>query len=494
MRKTKKEIIYEDVEIIDAAAEGMSIAKVEGDEPGSGMVVFVPFVVPGDVIDLKVFKKKKNYAEGRAIAIKKPSPKRAELQCPHFGTCGGCKWQNMKYEDQIFYKQKQVKDNLERLGHVDCSTMRPICGSENIFYYRNKLEYTFSTKRWRTNEEMDAISKEELAKDPGALGFHAPQLFDKVLNIDHCALQKDPSNAIRLAVRDYALENKIPFYDIRNHTGFLRNIVIRNSSIGEWMVVVIVSTGQDQNDTILGDDDRQRLFPLLDLLKERFPEITSLQYIVNNKFNDSYTDLDVVTYHGKDHIVEEMEGYKGGKTLRFKINPKSFFQTNSAQAQRLYSFVAEFADLQGDETVYDLYTGTGTIALFLAGKCKKIVGIEYVEEAIEDAKINAQYNGYDNTTFYAGDMAKVLTEDFIKENGRPDVVITDPPRAGMHEKVVEQLLATEARKIVYVSCNPATQARDLELLSSKYEVVKIQPVDMFPHTQHVENVVELKLK
>ena len=494
MRKTKKEIIYEDVEIIDAAAEGMSIAKVEGDEPGSGMVVFVPFVVPGDVIDLKVFKKKKNYAEGRAIAIKKPSPKRAELQCPHFGTCGGCKWQNMKYEDQIFYKQKQVKDNLERLGHVDCSTMRPICGSENIFYYRNKLEYTFSTKRWRTNEEMDAISKEELAKDPGALGFHAPQLFDKVLNIDHCALQKDPSNAIRLTVRDYALENRLPFYDIRNHTGFLRNIVIRNSSIGEWMVVVIVSTGQDQNDTILGDDDRQRLFPLLDLLKERFPEITSLQYIVNNKFNDSYTDLDVVTYHGKDHIVEEMEGYKGGKTLRFKINPKSFFQTNSAQAQRLYSFVAEFADLQGDETVYDLYTGTGTIALFLAGKCKKIVGIEYVEEAIEDAKINAQYNGYDNTTFYAGDMAKVLTEDFIKENGRPDVVITDPPRAGMHEKVVEQLLATEARKIVYVSCNPATQARDLELLSSKYEVVKIQPVDMFPHTQHVENVVELKLK
>lgn len=494
MRKTKKEIIYEDVEIIDAAAEGMSIAKVEGDEPGSGMVVFVPFVVPGDVIDLKVFKKKKNYAEGRAIAIKKPSPKRAELQCPHFGTCGGCKWQNMKYEDQIFYKQKQVKDNLERLGHVDCSTMRPICGSENIFYYRNKLEYTFSTKRWRTNEEMDAISKEELAKDPGALGFHAPQLFDKVLNIDHCALQKDPSNAIRLTVRDYALENRLPFYDIRNHTGFLRNIVIRNSSIGEWMVVVIVSTGQDQNGTILGDDDRQRLFPLLDLLKERFPEITSLQYIVNNKFNDSYTDLDVVTYHGKDHIVEEMEGYKGGKTLRFKINPKSFFQTNSAQAQRLYSFVAEFADLQGDETVYDLYTGTGTIALFLAGKCKKIVGIEYVEEAIEDAKINAQYNGYDNTTFYAGDMAKVLTEDFIKENGRPDVVITDPPRAGMHEKVVEQLLATEARKIVYVSCNPATQARDLELLSSKYEVVKIQPVDMFPHTQHVENVVELKLK
>ncbi|MDO4217222.1 MAG: 23S rRNA (uracil(1939)-C(5))-methyltransferase RlmD [Bacteroidales bacterium] len=477
MRKTKQEIIYNDVEIVDAAAEGMSIAKVDG------MVIFVPFVVPGDVVDIKLFKKKKNYAEGRAIALKQPSPKRVALQCPHFGVCGGCKWQNMNYQDQVVYKQKQVKDNLERLGGIDTSSMRNICGSENIYYYRNKLEYTFSTKRWRTDEEMKATTPEERMADPGALGFHIPSLFDKVLNIEHCALQADPSNAIRLAVRDYAIEHQFPFYDIRNHTGFLRNIVIRNSSIGEWMVVVIVA-----------EERQEWLDPLLDFIRQQFPQITSLQYIINSKMNDSYTDLDVVTYYGKDHIVEEMVGYQGNKTLRFKINPKSFFQTNSAQAQRLYSFVAEFANLQGSETVYDLYTGTGTIALFLAAQCKKVVGIEYVEEAIADAKVNAQYNGFNNTEFYAGDMAKVLTADFINEHGKPDVVITDPPRAGMHEKVVEQLLATEAPKIVYVSCNPATQARDLQLLSAKYEVIQIQPVDMFPHTQHVENVVELKLK
>ncbi|MBQ2508962.1 MAG: 23S rRNA (uracil(1939)-C(5))-methyltransferase RlmD [Bacteroidales bacterium] len=477
MRKTKQAIIYPDVEITDAAAEGMSIAKVDG------MVIFVPFVVPGDVVDIKVFKKKKNYAEGRAVALKQPSPKRVPLQCPHFGVCGGCKWQNMNYQDQIVYKQKQVKDNLERLGGIDTSSMRDICGSKNIYYYRNKLEYTFSCKRWYTDEEIASTTPEQRMADPGALGFHIPTLFDKVLGIEHCALQADPSNAIRLAVRDYAIAHQLPFYDIRNHTGFLRNIVIRNSSIGEWMVVVIVA-----------EDKQEWLFPLLDFISEQFPQITSLQYIINEKLNDSYTDLDVVTYHGKDHIVEEMKEYQGEKKLRFKINPKSFFQTNSAQAQRLYSFVAEFADLKGDETVYDLYTGTGTIALFLAGKCKRVIGIEYVEEAIADAKINAQYNGFDNTEFYAGDMAKVLTSEFIALHGRPDVVITDPPRAGMHEKVVEQLLATESPKIVYVSCNPATQARDLKLLSDKYEVAKIQPVDMFPHTQHVENVVELRLK
>lgn len=494
LRKTKQEIIYPDVEILDAAAEGMSIAKVDVDEEGQGLVVFVPFVVPGDIVDLKVFKKKKNYAEGRAVAIKKPSPKRVELQCPHFGSCGGCKWQNMNYQDQLVYKHKQVKDNLERLGHVDTSSMRPICGSENIYYYRNKLEYTFSTKRWRTMEEMDQLSKEELAQDKGALGFHAPQLFDKVLNIEHCALQQDPSNAIRLAIRDYALAHDLAFYDIRNHTGFLRNIMIRNSTLGQWMLVLMIATGGEQTDKTLTPEAKDQLFPLLEMLKADFPQITSLQYVVNNKYNDTYADLDIITYHGQDHIVEEMKGYNGGKTLKFKIDPKSFFQTNSLQAQRLYSYVAEFADLKGTETVYDLYTGTGTIALFVAGQCKKIVGIEYVEEAIEDAKLNAQYNGFDNTTFYAGDMAKVLTADFIAENGRPDVIITDPPRAGMHEKVVEQLLQTEARTIVYVSCNPATQARDLELLSPKYEVVCIQPVDMFPHTQHVENVVKLRLK
>lgn len=473
LKKTKQPIIVEDVVIEDACAEGNAIAHVDG------MVVFVPFVVPGDTVDIKIIKKKKNYAEGRAIAVKQQSNRRAEVQCPHFGICGGCKWQNLNYADQLAYKQRQVKDNLERLGNVDTSMMRPICGSDNIFYYRNKLEFTFSSKRWRTAEEMLQQPTED---DAQALGFHIPGVFDKVLPIEHCALQADPSNAIRLAVRQYAVEHHLPFYDIRNHTGFLRNIVIRNSSIGEWMVIVIVA--EQRNEWLL---------PLMEYLQQQFPQITSLQYIVNGKMNDSYTDLDVVTYAGKDHIEEVMPGYKGSKELHFKINPKSFYQTNSQQAYSLYSFVADFAELTGNETVYDLYTGTGTIAQFLAGQCKKVVGIEYVEEAIADAKENAVRNGFDNTVFYAGDMAKVLTEEFIAENGRPDVVITDPPRAGMHEKVVEQLLATAPKKIVYVSCNPATQARDLQLLSAKYKVCRIQPVDMFPHTQHVENVAELIL-
>ena len=473
MRKRKQEIILENVEIVDAAAEGMAIAKVDG------MVIFVPFVVPGDIVDIKVFKKKKNYAEGRAIAIKKHSDKRAELQCPHFGTCGGCKWQNMQYPQQLAIKEKQVRDNLERLGHIDTSKMRPICGSENIFYYRNKLEFTFSSRQWR--ETLDAPVDE--SEPQGALGFHIPSVFDKALNIEHCALQKDPSNDIRLAVRDYAFEHQLPFYDIRNHVGFLRNLVIRNTSTGEWMVILVVAEKRDE-----------WLFPLLDFIQAKFPVITSLQYIINEKMNDSYTDLDVIPYKGKDHITETMKGYNGGKTLQFKINPKSFYQTNSEQAQRLYSYVAELADLKGNEVVYDLYTGTGTIALFLADKCKHVIGIEYVEEAIADAKVNAQVNGHNNTEFYAGDMAKVLTTEFIQEHGRPDVVITDPPRAGMHEKVVEQLLATLPKRIVYVSCNPATQARDLEMLSQRYTIGAIQPVDMFPHTQHVENIAVLDLK
>lgn len=476
MRKTKQEIILEDVEIQDAGAEGNCVAKVDG------LVVFVPFVVPGDVVDIKVFKKKKSYAEGRAIAIKKLSPMRAPLQCPHFGVCGGCKWQNMQYEAQLQFKHKQVKDNLERLGGVDTSMMRPICGSSNIYYYRNKLEYTFSSRRWKTQEEVEAAQGGVIQDEAGALGFHIPTVFDKALNIEHCALQAEPSNEIRLAVRDYAIAHGLPFYDIRNHVGFLRNLVIRNSTLGEWMVVLVVAEMRDE------------LFPLLDFIAERFPQITSLQYIVNEKMNDSYSDLKVVTYRGKDHIEEVMAGYMGGRDLHYTINPKSFYQTNSLQAQRLYSFVAEFADLKGDETVYDLYTGAGTIALFLADKCRKVVGIEYVEEAIADAKVNARQNGFGNTVFYAGDMAKVLTPEFVEQNGRPEVVVTDPPRAGMHEKVVEQLLQMEPRKIVYVSCNPATQARDLQLLSAKYKVCRIQPVDMFPHTQHVENVAELILR
>ena len=474
-RRNRDLPLLEKVTIADAGAEGMAVAKVDG------LVVFVPFVVPGDVVDIQLYKKKKNYAEGRAVAIKKPSPLRVDAQCTHFGICGGCKWQTLRYESQLEAKQRQVRDNLERLGNVDCSGMRPICGSENIYYYRNKLEFTFSSKAWRTQEELAA--DDTALPSPGALGFHIPQLFDKVLSIEHCALQQDPSNDIRLAVRRYAEEHGLEYYDIRNHTGFLRNLVIRNTCSGQCMDIVIVAS-----------DVPDRLFPLLDMLAERFPQITSLQYIVNTKFNDSYSDQTVVTYRGSDHIEECMQGYRGSRELKFIINPKSFYQTNSAQAQRLYSFVAELAELQPDDTLYDLYTGTGTIALFLADKCRRVVGIEYVEEAIADAKNNARINGYDNTRFYAGDMAQVLTEEFIAANGRPDVVVTDPPRAGMHEKVVAQLIATAPRKIVYVSCNPATQARDLQLLAERYEVRRIQPVDMFPHTQHVENIAELVLK
>ncbi len=464
--------LLESVTISDAGAEGMAVAKVDG------MVVFVPFVVPGDVVDIQLYKKKKNYAEGRAVHFHSLSSLRVDQVCPHFGVCGGCKWQTMSYEAQLEAKQRQVRDNLERLGGVDCSGMRTICGSQEIYFYRNKLEFTFSSRAWRTSAQMTEVEPDAW----GALGFHVPQLFDKVLPIEHCALQPDPSNAIRIAVRDYARNNALPTYDIRNHTGFLRNLVVRCSTTGEWMVIVIVAY-----------DDTARLFPLLDMLKATFPQITSLQYIVNTKWNDSYSDLDVVTYAGSDHIEECMEGYAGGRELRFIINPKSFYQTNSRQAQRLYSFVAEMAELEADDTLYDLYTGTGTIALFLADKCRKVVGIEYVDEAVADAKVNAIRNGLDNTGFFAGDMAKVLTSDFIAANGRPDVVVTDPPRAGMHESVVGQLLAAAPRKIVYVSCNPATQARDLRLLAEKYDVRRIQPVDMFPHTQHVENVVELTL-
>jgi 23S rRNA (uracil1939-C5)-methyltransferase len=474
MAKKKELPLLEQVTIADAGAEGKAVAKV------NGLVVFVPFVVPGDVVDIQLYKKKKSYAEGRVVKFHRLSDLRVEARCPHFGICGGCKWQTMRYEAQLEAKQRQVRDNLERLGNVDCSGMRPICGSNDIYYYRNKLEFTFSTKSWRTAEQIASGAPLPIH---GALGFHIPQLFDKVLPIEHCALQADPSNDIRLAVRRYAEDNNLEYYDIRNHTGFLRNLVIRNTSLGHWMVIVIVA-----------QDDPSRLFPLLDTLSARFPQITSLQYIVNTKFNDSYNDQQVVTYRGADHIEEQMAGYNGGRPLHFIINPKSFYQTNSAQAQRLYSFVAELAELQPTDTLYDLYTGTGTIALFLADKCRQVVGIEYVEEAIADAKANARLNGFDNTRFYAGDMAQVLTPDFIAANGRPDVVVTDPPRAGMHEKVIEQLLATAPRKIVYVSCNPATQARDLQLLAARYTVRRIQPVDMFPHTQHVENIAELMLK
>lgn len=469
-RRNRELPLLEQIEILDAGAEGMAVAKVDG------LVVFVPFVVPGDVVDIQLYKKKKNFAEGRAVRFHRMSNLRVDPVCPHFGVCGGCKWQTTNYEAQLQAKQRQVRDNLERLGNVDCSGMSPICGSENIYYYRNKLEFTFSSRAWM--DDPTARRDDEW----GALGFHIPQLFDKVLPIEHCALQAEPSNEIRLAVRDYAMAHGLTCYDIRNHTGFLRNLVLRNSSTGDWMVLVIVA-----------EDDTSRLFPLLDMLRERFPQITSLQYIVNTKFNDSYSDLEVHTYHGADHIEERMEGWRDDPALSFIVNPKSFYQTNSVQAQRLYSHVADLAELQPDDTLYDLYTGTGTIALFLARHAKKVVGIEYVEEAIADARRNAERNGLNNTVFYAGDMAKVLTPEFVAANGRPDVVVTDPPRAGMHDKVVAQLLEMAPRKIVYVSCNPATQARDLQLLAARYDVHRIQPVDMFPHTQHVENIAELVL-
>ena len=442
MKKKKEQPILEDILITDVGAEGKAIARVDG------MVVFVPYVVPGDIADIKIIKKKKNFAEGRAVNVKHYSDKRVEPQCPHFGTCGGCRWQTLNYANQLAAKQQQVRDNFERLGHIDCSGMQPICGSEEIFEYRNKLEFTFSSRAWHDLPPADGDSP-----DPGALGFHIPTLFDKVLNIEHCALQPSLSDRIRLAVRDYALAHGLPFYDIRNHTGCLRNLIIRNTATG-----------------------------------------TSLQYIFNDKFNDSYADLPSTTFAGQDYAEEIMPGYGDAQPLHFTIRPQTFYQTNSRQAQRLYSFVAQYAQLAPSDTVYDLYTGTGTIALFLAHMCRQVIGIEYVEDSIAAARQNAVTNRIDNTQFFAGDMAKVLTPDFVAAHGRPDVVVTDPPRAGMHEKVVEQLLAMQPRRIIYVSCNPATQARDISLLAGKYQVGRIQPVDMFPHTQHVENVAELILR
>ena len=466
-RKRKEQPIVENVRIEEVAAEGKALTHIDG------KVVFVPFVAPGDIVDLKLLKCKKSFCEGKAVAIKEYSDLRVPVKCPHFGVCGGCKWQMLDYRVQLEAKQRQVRDTLERIGGVACDTMRPICGSDKIFHYRNKLEYTFSTRAWReTPDSPDG--------DCGALGFHIPGLFDKVLNIDTCLLQEDLSNNIRLFVRDYAKKHDLSYYDIRNHNGFLRNLVVRNNSRGEWMVILIVA-----------EPDNAELKPLLEALHAEFPQIASLHYIINTKFNDSYSDLETHLYSGEPYIEEQMTAYDGNGSLRFRINPKSFYQTNSPQAQRLYSFVAEFAELQADDTVYDLYTGTGTIAQFVARMCRRVVGIEYVKEAIDDAKINAVLNNLGNTEFYAGDMAEILTDEFVSEHGRPDVVITDPPRAGMHERVVKQLLTVAPRKIVYVSCNPATQARDIQLMSEMYKVGRIQPVDMFPHTQHVENVVEL---
>ena len=468
-RKKKALPLLEKVTITDVAAEGKALAKV------NDMVVFVPYVVPGDVVDLQVKRKKNKYAEAVAVKFHEFSPKRAVPFCQHYGVCGGCKWQCLTYEDQIKYKQKQVTENLTRIGKVELPEITPILGSEKTEFYRNKLEFTFSDKRWLTEEEVKA----EVQYDQmNAVGFHIPGAFDKVLAIEKCWLQDDISNQIRNTIRDYAYEHGLAFYNIRNHEGLLRNLMIRTSSTGELMVLLQVRVSQDK--------DLDETKKLLAHVADKFPQITSLLYVVNNKCNDTINDLDVEVFKGNDHIFEEMEG------LRFKVGPKSFYQTNSEQAYNLYKVAREFAGLTGDELVYDLYTGTGTIANFVSRKAKKVVGIEYVPEAIEDAKVNSAINNITNTLFYAGDMKDMLTQDFINEHGRPDVIITDPPRAGMHNDVIDVILFAEPKRIVYVSCNPATQARDLSLLDVKYKVMAVQPVDMFPHTHHVENVVLLE--
>ena len=470
MARKKKELpLLEKVTITDVAAEGKAVAKV------NELVIFVPYVVPGDVVDLQVKRKKNHYAEAVAVKFHEKSPLRTEPFCSHFGVCGGCKWQCLSYEEQLKYKQKQVFDNLTRIGKVELPEFRPILGSEKTRFYRNKLEFTFSNKRWLTEEEVKQDVKYDQMK---AVGFHIPGAFDKVLAIDKCWLQDDISNQIRNAVRDYAYAHNFPFFNLRTQEGLLRNIMIRTSSTGELMVVLQCK--------VTDDEGRRKMEEILQFMADSFPQITSLMYVINNKCNDTIGDLDVEVFKGNDHIFEEMEG------LRFKVGPKSFYQTNSEQAYNLYKVAREFAGLTGNELVYDLYTGTGTIANFVARQARKVVGIEYVPEAIEDAKVNSALNGIDNTLFYAGDMKDILTNDFIAEHGRPDVIITDPPRAGMHNDVIDVILAAEPKRIVYVSCNPATQARDLQLLDGKYKVTAVQPVDMFPHTHHVENVVQLE--
>lgn len=460
--------IFENVEILDASSEGNSVAKV------NDLVIFVKYAVPGDVVTVKVIREHRRFLEAKVVEIIKPSPYRTEVKCSHFGICGGCKWQNLQYKQQLYYKQKQVFDAFTRIGKLSFPEILPIIGSQQIYYYRNKMEFAFSSKMWLTEEQ---INSKESFQNRNALGFHLPGMFDKILDIQQCFLQQEPSNEIRNFVKQYCEENNYTFFDNRQQTGLMRSIIIRNSSIGEWMVILMFYA-----------DEKEKRENLLNAIADRFPQITSLMYIINSKNNDSYADLDVHLFKGKDHMIEEMEG------LKFKVGPKSFYQTNSNQAYELYKVVREFASLEGNELVYDLYTGTGTIANFVAKKTKKVIGIEYVAEAIEDAKVNSNINNITNTEFFAGDMKNVLTFEFIEKHGKPDVVITDPPRAGMHESVVKCLLEIQASKIVYVSCNPATQARDLQMLSDKYKITKVQPVDMFPQTHHVENVALLELK
>ena len=461
-RKKQNYPLIEGLEITTLAAEGKAMGR------WNDQVVFVPMTVPGDVVDVQIRVKRRRFMEGFVVNYRKHSDRKIEPFCHHFGVCGGCKWQNLPYEEQLKFKTEQVRDQLTRIGKVELPEIRPCLGSAKTQFYRNKLEYTFADRRWMTYEEI-ADAGREIAPEP-ALGFHIPNMFDKVLDIEKCWLQADPSNAIRLEIKRFCVEHGYEFYHAREHSGLMRNIVIRTASTGEIMLIVVFNS-----------DDKERIEALMSHLHTTFPEITSLIYMVNTKWNDSLGDQEPILYAGKDHILEEMEG------LQFKVGPKSFYQTNSEQAYELYKVARDFADLKPEETLYDLYTGTGTIANF----CASVVGIEYVPEAIEDAKVNSAMNRIENTTFYAGDMKAVLNDDFVAKNGRPDVIILDPPRAGVDEPVIDVILRAAPERIVYVSCNPATQARDLALMDGLYRVEAVQPVDMFPHTHHVENVVKL---
>ncbi len=460
---------------MDASSDGQSVAKTDE------YVIFIKGAVPGDLVDLQITRKKSKYREANVIEVKERSDKRTEPVCTHFGVCGGCKWQNMHYDWQLFYKQKQVSDALTRLAKIELPEIQKILPSKKVYQYRNKLEFTFSNKKWLTKEQIEdktlSFGEGLTEVSRNALGFHIPGMFDKILDIDTCHLQEEPSNAIRNEIRAYALKNSLPFFDLREQIGLLRNIIIRSTSTGEWMLIVAFHY-----------DDKPVIEKLLNHIADKFPQITSLQYVINAKRNDTIGDLDIILFKGNDSIYENMEG------LKFKIGPKSFYQTNSDQAYELYKITREFAAIKNTDVVYDLYTGTGTIANFVAHQAKKVVGVEYVPAAIEDAKINSELNKITNTVFYAGDMKDVLNDAFINENGKPDVIITDPPRAGMHDDVTKKILEIEPNRIVYVSCNPATQARDLQMLDTKYKVTKVQPVDMFPQTHHVENVVLLELK
>ena len=468
MKKKKNLPFLENIEITGIAAEGKALTRVDD------MVLFVPYCVPGDIVDIQVTRKKHSFMEGRVERIVKPSPVRCEPRCKHYGECGGCKWQILPYEEQLRHKQQQIIDNLTRIGKVELPEISPILGSQEIYEYRNKLEFTFSDRKWLSWDTIRAAGGLDNLDNTHGLGFHIPNCFDKVLDITECHLMPEINNRIRNGVREYARSLGITFYNEHAHEGQLRTLILRSNHKGEIMLIVVWADEPDMR--------------VMEYLRNEFPEIISLLYVVNRKFNDTIGDQEVHVFHGQDHIMEQMED------LQFKVGPKSFYQTNTLQAYELYKVAREFAGLTGNELVFDLYTGTGTIANFVAHQAKQVIGIEYVPEAIEDAKVNAQINHLDNTLFFAGDMKDILNEDFIAQYGRPDVIITDPPRAGMHEDVINTILFAEPKRIVYVSCNPATQARDLNMLDSKYRVVKVQPVDMFPHTHHVENVVLLEAR